>query len=325
MKAVVVTELGSAPVLRDVPEPERGEGEALLEVLAAPLNPVDLSVASGRFFAGSPPLPYVAGAEAVGRVLEADSVAEGAVVWTGMQGLGVSRDGALAERAVAREDGLVAVPGDADPALAAALGIAGVAGWLPLEWRAPVRAGETVLVLGATGTVGLVAVQAAKLLGAGRVIAAGRRSEGLQRAQEAGADATVQLDGSDDLAGELRRACGGDGPNLIVDPLWGAPAAAALVAAAPQARLIQLGQSAGADAAISSGAVRGKSLEILGYTNLRAPFDALAAGYARLVEHASAGRIRVDVERLPLDDAVDAWRRQAEGPDTKLVIVPRET
>jgi NADPH2:quinone reductase len=322
MKAVVVTELGKPPVLQEVPEPEPAEGEALLEILAAPINPVDLGVASGRFFGGTPPLPYVAGAEAVGRVLRSEAHPEGTVVWTGMHGLGISRPGVMAERGVARDDGIVPVPDGADPAPAAALGIAGLAAWLPLEWRAPVRAGETVLVLGATGTLGLVAVQAAKLLGAGRVVAAGRRPEGLERARRAGADATVQLDGGDNLADAFKDACGGDGPNLIVDPLWGEPVVAALQAAAPGARVVQIGQSAGADAAIPSGSVRGKMLDILGYTNLRLQFDVLAPGYQTLVSHAAAGRIEIELERVPLDGAIEAWQRQAAGPDTKLVVVP---
>jgi NADPH:quinone reductase len=322
MKAVVVTELGKPPVLQEVPEPEPAEEEALLEILAAPINPVDLGVASGRFFGGTPPLPYVAGAEAVGRVLRSETHPEGTLVWTGMHGLGISRPGVMAERGVARDDGVVPVPDGADPALAAALGIAGLAAWLPLEWRAPVRSGETVLVLGATGTLGLVAVQAAKLLGAGRVVAAGRRPEGLERARRAGADATVQLDGADKLADAFKDACGGDGPNLIVGPLWGEPVVAALQAAAPGARVVQIGQSAGADAAIPSGSVRGKMLDILGYTNLRLQFEVLAPGYQTLVSHAAAGRIEIDLERVPLDGAIEAWQRQAAGPDTKLVVVP---
>jgi NADPH2:quinone reductase len=322
MRAVVVTEPGRLPELQDVAEPEPAAGEALLEILAAPINPVDLAVASGRFFGGTPPLPYVAGAEAVGRVLESESHASGTIVWTGMHGLGISRNGVMAERGVARDDGIVPVPDGADPALAASLGIAGVAGWLPLAWRAPVRSGETVLVLGATGTLGLVAVQAAKVLGAGRVVAAGRRPEGLERARQAGADATVQLDGRETLAAELKEACGGDGPNVIVDPLWGEPVVAALEAAAPSARVVQIGQSAGPQAVIPSGAVRGKVLDVLGYTNLRLEFDVLASGYRTLVEHAVAGRIQIDIERVPLEQAVEAWQRQTAGVDTKLVVVP---
>jgi NADPH2:quinone reductase len=316
----VVTELGAPPALRDVPEPVRGPGEALIELLAASINPVDLGVASGRFFAGSPPVPYVAGAEGVGRILEADGHAAGTVVWTGMQGLGISRDGVLAERAVAREDGVVAVPEGADPVVASALGIAGLAGWLPLAWRAPVRPDDRVLVLGATGTLGHVAVQAARILGASRVVGAGRRPEGLERARAAGADAVVTLGEPGDLPERLRVAFGGEGPTLVVDPLWGEPAVAAIEAAAPRARIVQLGQSAGPSASIPSGAVRGKELELLGYTNLRVPFDVLADGYRTLVGHARDGRIAIDVERVPLEQAPTAWARQLAGADTKLVV-----
>ena len=322
MKALVVDEFGKAPAVREAPEPKRGDGEALVEVLAAPLNPIDPAVASGKFFAGSPPLPYVAGAEAVGRVLESDAHPAGRVVWTGMQGLGVSRDGCLAERVVVRDTLVVPVPDDADPALAGACGIAGVSAWLPLTWRAPVRKGETVLVLGATGTLGAVAVQTAKLLGAGRVVAAGRRPEALERARSLGADAVVKLDEVDDLAAAFREACAGVGPSLVIDPLWGAPLVAALAAAAPFARVVQIGQSAGAEATIPSGLVRGKSLDILGYTTLAVSYDVVSSGYRELVENTVAGRIRIDLERVSLENAVEAWRRQREGADTKLVVCP---
>jgi NADPH2:quinone reductase len=321
MRALVVTELGMAPSVQDVPEPTRKAGEALLQVVAAPLNPVDLGVASGRFFAGAPPVPYVAGAEAVGLVLESDRFAPATAVWTGMQGLGIDRDGTFAERVAAREDGLVRVPGGADPALAASLGIAGLAAWLPLAWRAPVREGDRVLVLGATGTLGLVAVQAARILGAARVIAAGRNAERLERARAAGADEIVDL-ASDDLAAVLKEACGGDGPTLVLDPVWGEPLVAALHAAAPRARIVQIGQSAGPDASVPSGAVRGKMLDLLGYTNLRVPHEDLARGFEELVGHAAAGRVAIDLERVPLEQGADAWARQAAGADTKLVLTP---
>ncbi len=320
MRALVVTRLGGTPELLDVLEPSRAAGEALLQVLAAPLNPVDLRVASGTFFTGPPPVPYVAGTEAVARVIEGETTAPGTLVWIGSEGHGQSRDGCLAERVVASESRLVPIPEGADPALAAALGVAGLAGWLPVEWRGRLRPGETVLVLGATGTVGLVAVQAARLLGAGRIVAAGRRKEGLARCLEVGADATVVLSPDGDLAEALHQACGGEGPDLIVDPLWGPPAVAALAAAAPGARLVQLGQSAGAEGTVSSAVLRGKALEILGYTNLRVPFDVIADAYSRLVSHGAAGRVRVFLERISLDDAPDAWRRLSEGVDTKLVV-----
>ena len=103
MRALLVTELGAVPEVGDAPEPIPRAGEAIVEVVAAPLNPVDISVASGKFFAGAPPVPYVAGAEAVGRVVESDIHPAGTLVWTGMQGLGVDRDGTFAERVAARD------------------------------------------------------------------------------------------------------------------------------------------------------------------------------------------------------------------------------
>ena len=327
MRAAVITELGAPPSLTEHPAPTRGSGQTLIEVAAAPLNPVDIAVGSGRFFAGNPDPPYVPCIEVVGRVVESDAFATGALVYAGMEGMGLRRDGGGAELAVAQDEGAVELPADADAAVAASLGVAGLAAWLPLSWRAPVKAGETVLVLGATGTLGLIAVQAAKILGAGRVVAAGRRPEGLERAVLHGADATVQIDtfGTDapqTLAAALAEACEGDGPSLVIDPLWGEPFVAALEAAAPSARIVQLGQSAGAEAVVASGLVRGKSVDILGFTNFAVPRDVMHEALLTLVGHASAGRVAFEFERISLDDAGTAWERQARGVDTKLVLVP---
>jgi NADPH:quinone reductase len=317
VRAALIREIGALalPEVGDAPEPVAASGEVVLEVLAAPLNPIDVNVGAGRYYGGHPSLPYVPGCEVVGR----DSKS-GRVVWAYGE-IGVSRDGALAERVAVPEELLFDVPAAADPALAGALGIAGLAGWLPLAWRAPVRPGETVLVLGATGTVGLVAVQAARLLGAGRVVAAGRSDAGLERARARGADEVVRLVG-ENLVERLREASGGDGPNLVVDPLWGEPIAAALEACAPGARIVHLGQAAGAAATLLSGVVRGKQLDLLGHTNLAVPRDERARQYRQLVQHGIAGEIRVDLERVPFDRVADAWQRQADGPGHKLVVVP---
>ena len=317
VRAAIVTELGQSPEVGERPDPPSADGKVVLEVLAAPLNPLDIAVGSGRYFAGNPPVPYVPGSEAVGR--RRDS---GQLVWAFGDGLGVQRDGTLAELATCGADALVPVPEGADPALAAALGIAGLAGWLPLAWRAPVRGDDRVLVLGATGTAGRVAVQTAKLLGAQRVVAAGRDAERLERATEDGADATVRLDDAEGLGDRFREACGGDGPTLVVDPLWGPPLVAALEAAARGARVVQLGQSAGAEASVPSRLVRGKQLDILGHTNFAVPREVLREQYAKLVRHAVAGEITLDVEPVALDEVASAWERQAGGPGRKLVVVP---
>ena len=322
MRAAVVQDIGEPPAPGEAAEPERGSGEALVEVTAAALNPIDISVGSGRFYAGPPELPYVPGMEGVGRVLDADSLPRGARVYFRAPGGNGGRSGAIAERAAVDEQGAVVVEADVGDALAASLGIAGLAAWLALEWRAELRPGETVLVLGATGAVGTIAVQAAKLLGAGRVIAAGRDARSLERLRERGADALVELSGDRDLVEVFVEAAGGEGIDVTVDPLWGAPAVAAAKASATGARLIQLGQSAAAEATIPSAAVRGKLLAILGHTNFAAPAEVRNAAYLRMLEHAAAGRLAVEVETFALDQVSEAWRRQASFPHHKLVVVP---
>jgi NADPH2:quinone reductase len=291
VRAVQITELGRPPEPAELPDPD---GPAL-EVEAAALNPLDRAVAAGRHYTGHPPLPFVPGAEAVGLL-------DGRRVWAFGDGLGISRDGTFAARVRVPPEVTAPVPGGADPALACALGIAGMAGWMPVAWRAPVRQDDRVLVLGASGTAGTVAVQAAKLLGAAHVTAAGRDREALERS---GADEVVTLDGD---FGE---------PTYVFDPLWGEPLQKAVAAAAPGARIVQLGQSAGAEATLTSAAVRGKQLELYGYSNFAVPREDLAREYARLVSHALAGEIRLEVERVPLEQAADAWDRRG-----KIVLVP---
>jgi NADPH2:quinone reductase len=293
VRAAQITELGSPPQVAEAPEP----GNESIEVLAVALNPIDRAVAAGKFYGGHPPLPYVPGSECVGRE------PGGRIVWTFGDGLGLARNGTVAERAA--PGGVVAeVPDGADPALAAALGIAGLAGWIPIALRAPVRPDDRVLILGATGTAGRVAVQAAKLLGAAHVVAAGRDPERLQQAVGLGADETVALDGD---FGE---------PTYVFDPLCGEPLEKAVAAAAPGARIVQLGQSAGAAATLTSAAIRSKQLEIYGHSNFAVPPDVIAEQYRTLVGHAMAGDIRLDVERIGLDEIAAAWGRPG-----KLVVV----
>jgi NADPH:quinone reductase len=313
MRAALIREVGSIPEVGEAVAPG---GADAVEVLAAPINPIDLAVSRGILATGHPELPYVPGCEGVGRT------GDGRLVWLFGGSLGRTANGTMAERAAIGDAFAIDVPEGADPAVAAALGIAGLAGWLPFAWRAPLEGGENVLVLGATGSVGVVAVQTAKLLGAGRVVAAGRSAAGLERAISVGADATVRLDETDDLVAAFKDAFGGGGPSYVFDPLWGDPAAAAAQAAVPWARIVNLGQSAGATSELASAAVRFKSLSILGHTNFAVPADELADHYRRLVEHVTSGDIRFEIERVPLDGVTDAWRRQAEGAGAKLVVVP---
>lgn len=299
MRAAQITELGRPPEVVDL------EGDGPVEILAVALNPLDLAVAAGRFYGGHPPLPYVPGCEAVGR-------RDGQRVYLFGEGRGTQHDGFLLERTDFPSASPVPVPDGLDDAQAVVCGIAGVAAWVPVARRAPVRPDDRVLVLGATGTVGSIAVQAARVLGAARVVAAGRDESRLRRAIELGADESVPLDG-DDLATRLKEASGGDGPTLVIDALWGEPARAAVEAAAPKARIVHLGQSAGPEATFASAAVRGKQLSILGHSDFGLSADELRQAYLELADHVAAGRIRIDVETFPLDGIADAWAAQGRG------------
>jgi NADPH2:quinone reductase len=312
MRAAILREYGATPELGEFDEPEPTARQVVADILAAGLNPVDLRRASGTFYGGNPPIPSVAASEGIARL------PDGRKVYFDPP---VEPYGALAERTLLEPDKAFDVPDDLDEGVAVALGIAGLAGWLSVEWSAKLREGETVLVLAASGTVGLVAVQAARILGAGRIVAAGRRPEALERARELGADATVVIGDPGELEAAIRDAAGG-GVDVTIDPLWGEPATAAVKAANRFARHVALGQSAGAEATFTSADVRGKAMSIVGHTNYAVPLEDRRSAYERMAAHAAAGELTADVERVPLDDVASAWERQADGPGVKLVVVP---
>jgi NADPH2:quinone reductase len=311
MRAAILTEFGQTPQIGDFDEPAPDGGE-VVDVLAAGMNPVDILKASGHFYGGNPPLPSVVGTEGIGRR------ADGSTVYFDAP---VAPFGAFSERTLIDPDATYGVPDGLDPALAVVFGISGLAAWLALEHRARLREGETVLVLGAGGVVGQVAVQAAKLLGAGRVVATARSEERLDRAMQQGADATVQIGAVDDLA-EAFRDAGGGGVDVVVDPVWGEPAVAALAAMNTRGRLVQLGQSAGAEAVVPSALIRGKTLDVLGHTNFAIDTAVKREAYERMAAHAAAGRLEVEVERVPLDRVPDIWERQRSSPGVKLAVLP---
>jgi NADPH2:quinone reductase len=171
--------------------------------------------------------------------------------------------------------------------------------------------------------VGQVAVQAARLHGARRIIAACRSTAAQERARRLGADAVVALSNSDDvesLAGRLLEAC--DGPvDVVLDPLFGVPAAAALRTLATHGRLVNLGSSAGEHAPFDSATLRSRSLRVLGYTNNELNADQKAQTLRVVAGHAAAGRLVLDYETAPLAGAAEAWSRQAEARATRRIVL----
>jgi NADPH:quinone reductase-like Zn-dependent oxidoreductase len=310
MRAAVLHEFG-VPRAEDFAEPEAGEGQAVVEVLAAGLNPVDVAICAGRFYAGAPPLPSVAGREGVGLL-------DGRRVYFDAP---IAPYGSMAERALIDAQSAYDVPDGVPDGVAVALGISGLAAWLALTWRASLQPGEHVLVLAASGVLGQIAVQAARSLGAARVVAAARSQDGLQRALELGADAAVTLDGGDDLAQRMAQAAD-DRIDVVVDPLFGEPFAAALNAASFGARIVQVGSGAGNESTISSASIRGKLLVVMGHSNFAAPPEVKCDAYASLSALAATGELKVESEPIELERVGEAWQRMQAGSHRKIVLVP---
>jgi NADPH2:quinone reductase len=236
--------------------------------------------------------------------------------------MGISRDGSLAERVVAQDVGCVPLPARTDPAVAASLGIAGGAGFLGVVWRGRMRPGERVLVLGATGATGLVALQAARMLKPRQLVAVGRDPERLRRAKILGADETVRIEAGNNLRDALRRAFGGRGPELVIDLLWDEPARAAIEVAASYARIVQVGQAAGPNPPLTGGLLRGKAIDLLGFSLMLVPATLRQETLLRLVQYVGSGEIRLPARRFSLDEIGEAWQLQAEGVGGKVIVCP---
>lgn len=317
-RAAVIEDYGSPPT---IVERVAGAKGARLELRAAALNPADLAIASGSFPAGSPALPYVPGIDGVGIVEESEHFSPGSRVGILGGGVGVARDGTWAERLCVPETALLPLPDSVDDITAAALLTPGLAAWLALTHAARLQEGESVLVLGAGGAVGTVAAQAARLLGARRVVAVARDSERVMGRADA-PDMTVAA-GEESLIDALREAVGDHPPDVVVDPVFGPAFEAALAVAAPEARLIHVGQAAAPSVTLASGLLRGKRLTVRGLSVFFVPRDALEAGAKALLEHAATGRIALDdIRTLPLERASEAWAAQAAGQAVKLVVTP---
>src|SRR6059058_4195637 len=229
MPATVICQHAAPPEYVLWPMPRRGPGQALVRVTAAPISPLDLLCASGTSYFGPPRLPYITGVQGVGIVMEADTLTPGQRIWFSCDAGMKPGDGSMALYCVIDESSALVLPDKVDDDLVAALGLSAIAAWMALTWRGHLQPGEQVLVLGASGAVGQVAVQAAKLLGAGRVIAASRDEAARARAFSLGADAVADLSGDDveEISKRITVAC--EGPlHLIIDPVWGLPAEAAV-------------------------------------------------------------------------------------------------
>jgi NADPH:quinone reductase-like Zn-dependent oxidoreductase len=313
MRAAVLHTHGSPPSYGDHPDPAAREGETLVRVTAAPVVPLDVLCASGTSYFGAPVLPYVPGVQGVG-VAETGAHA-GSRVWFATSAGMKPGDGSMGELCAVPDEGVVVLEASVDDATAAAIGLSGVAAWMALTWRGAMAPGESVVVLGAGGAVGQVAVSAARARGASRVVGVCRAGESASRAAQAGADEVVELPGSRDvgeLTGALQAALGGRG-DVAVDPVGGWVAEAALRSLAPGGRLVNLGGSAGDTSTWSSAVLRGGSLSVLGYTNNAITPAQRAEALHEVWALAESGRASVAHDVHPLTEVSTVWAAVAAG------------
>ena len=196
---------------------------------------------------------------------------------------------------------------------------------MPLVEIARIRPGDNVLILGATGAVGQLAVQIAKAKGAARVVGVGRDRAVLEHLKSLGADAVVELRAGEEaveLTDRLRDMA--DAVNVILDGLYGMPLEAALPVCASQARVVNIGHSAGATASIPAGILRGKQLALFGFAGLHTPLKEKQSALSWLWAALKGGTLRVNVKTVLLEDLALAWRGQAMSPHAKYVVLPSQ-
>jgi NADPH2:quinone reductase len=302
--------------------PARTPGTTLLAVAAAALNPLDLLIASGTFHSARHEIPYVPGSECVGVVLDSDRYRPGSLVYAECHA-SPDTPGSFAAQALIADDDLLPLPDGLDPVLAAAVGNSGTAAYMPLVEEAGLRHGETVLVLGATGAVGQLAVQVAHRMGAARVIGVARDTGALECLLGLGADAVVALRAGEDsgqLADRLLAAAGL--VDVVFDGLYGMPLEAALRVCAPRARVVNVGNPAGPTAEIPAGLLRGRQLTLSGFAGLHTPLRDKRAALTWLWTALAHGELGIEVRTFHLEDLPAAWRAQASSPHAKCVILP---
>jgi NADPH:quinone reductase-like Zn-dependent oxidoreductase len=317
IRAAVLRACGRPPSIEERPVPGPGAGEEPIAVVAAPITPLDLLCASGTSYFGTPVTPYVPGVQGVGHR------EDGTPVWFATSAGMRPGDGSMAEAVMVPGVDVVPLPEDVPLQLIAALGLSAVAAHSALTRTGELAPGQRVVVLGAGGVVGQTAVQLAVLGGARQVVAVSRTSAALNRALALGASAAVPLLPDDDvpeLAERLHAAAGGP-VDLVLDPVFGVPAAAALRVLRPGGRLVNLGSSAAPTAPVDSATLRSGSLRILGYTNNSLSVSQRAESLGVVARHAAAGRLTVTHEIVPFDEVPDAWARQASGAANGRIVL----
>lgn len=310
MKAAIVRAFGQPPEYGEMDAPAAGEGEVLVATTASAISQLVRAQASGRHYSSSKTLPAVPGVDGVGRL------ADGSRVYFAFPR---QPFGAMAEVVAVKATQCAPVPDDLDDVTAAAMANPGMSSWAALEARANFQRGEHVLINGAAGTSGRLAIQIARYLGAARIVATARNAVVEAELRELGADAFINLQQPpEDLSAAFRREMHTHGVHVVLDYLWGPPAECIIKAAAghgsdqaePRIRFVNIGSLAGENLALAAGALRSSGLELLGSGLGSVSHEHLVRIIGKLMQAAKPAGLTIQAAAVPLQQVREAWTRK---------------
>ena len=320
MNAAVVYAFDAPPRYTSFAEPVAADGEVVVDVIAAGLHPIVKALASGSHYGSTGTLPFIPGVDGVGRQQDGTQIY-----------FGISRSpfGTFSERALAARRMCIPVPENLDAVTVAGMANPGMSSWVALTRRAAFVAGENLLILGATGIAGQLAVQVAKHLGAQRIVAMGRNREVLETLKDLGADAVIPLDQEHDaLVSRIRREWEETGIDVVLDYLWGHPAETVLEAmsqkglqhAASRVRFVQVGESAGKTISLAAASLRSSAIELLGSGFGSASMDEIFQALAEFFQLAARSSLKINIKRVPLREVEAFWNSSEQGK--RFVFLP---
>jgi NADPH:quinone reductase-like Zn-dependent oxidoreductase len=304
MKAAVVMGAGETPVYAEFSEPAPSAWESRIAVTAAAISQVVKSRASGRHYSSSGGFPFVVGIDGVGRLDDGSRV---------YFVLPRAPYGAMAERTVAPSAQCLPLPDELDDVTAAAIANPGMSSWAAYRERAKLTAGETVLVNGATGTAGRLAVQIAKHLGAKKVVATARNAGGLKSVAALGADVTIPLVDDEPALEERLKDQFAQGVDVVIDYLWGKSAERLLIAGAKAGqeaapiRFVQIGAVSGPDITLPSAVLRSSAIVLMGSGIGSIKLDRFVRAIDGVLRATVPAGLKIGFNPVPLSDVEQAW------------------
>jgi NADPH:quinone reductase-like Zn-dependent oxidoreductase len=321
MKAAIVEAPGQTPKYGDFTAPEYANGSELISVRAAALTHLTKARASGAHYSADSAFPAVVGVDGVGVTQDGRRV---------YFILPEAPFGAMAEMTTVRAEQCIDLPSGLDDITAAAIANPGMSAWAALAERAHLNPGETVLINGATGVAGRLAVQIAKYMGASKVIASGRDEEALEEVRALGADVIIPFrlgvlhpNGAKEFEAALKEQFS-MGIDVVIDYLWGKSAETIMVAvakaveSATPVRFVHVGAASGDDIQLPGAALRSSSIVLMGSGHKSVPVPRLLAAIRNVFQAVAPANLHIATKAIPLAQVEEAW---ADDSKARIVFV----